>query len=560
MRQRVLRERSRKFFVQEMPVGRLTNACVPILTRLWLQGRYTKDKTGANQCYAIPDPTPAPTPPPTPPPTLRPTTAPTPRPTPAPTAPTPWPTVTRTPNPTPRATLYSGKDSEIANAVGNSVDSQIFGSSKYSDKCPASGCQSFEAHEPFSAGVKALSGNANCVCKPGTRDCACAAPVLKTNKAPLMVRNEIVNWPVGDCGRGAGDTAHACGTSLILLGFLLLTTGFLLVGSGCSENFFSVCGAAEATTCIDCAHTKGFVKDVGSDDPRGIATKKLNFQRGVCGVDDVMYLCNHYVKTKVVEKAMKKEKKTFVQSIFVPRNGFDSPFGEMGACVLGKAEALADMVYSLSKCKTWDHYRGSVCFSGAMDDLSADLRRCCMGSGKLTTHQGHHMVCNKAIMPALITLESKLRPHFDKCVKTGKCHRIGHMLDKCVSKLKSDCRASCTAMCSTEEDLPAAELNVCVQPCMDSCKKSRSGDATIDLVGGYCYKAVAPIMDPFKMLIGAAAEMYGMGEIDDETNIAVQLVHICAKASQEKCAKKIVKFETHFDGALANPQDQRLRR
>ena len=211
VRQRVLRERSRKFFVQEMPVGRLTNACVPILTHLSLQGRYTKDKTGANQCYAIPDPTPAPTPLPTPPPTLRPTTAPTPRPTPAPTAPTPWPTVTRTPNPTPRATLYSGKDSEIANAVGNSVDSQIFGSSKYSDKCPASGCQSFEAHEPFSAGVKALSGNANCVCKPGTRDCACAAPVLKTNKAPLMVRNEIVNWPVGDCGRGAGDTAHACG-------------------------------------------------------------------------------------------------------------------------------------------------------------------------------------------------------------------------------------------------------------------------------------------------------------------------------------------------------------
>ena len=47
--------------------------------------------------------------------------------------------------------------------------------------------------------------------------------------------------------------------------------------------------------------------------------------------------------------------------------------------MLGKAEAVVDLLWELANCKAFDGRLGDECFPGTIDDLATDVSMCCAG-------------------------------------------------------------------------------------------------------------------------------------------------------------------------------------
>ena len=67
-----------------------------------------------------------------------------------------------------------------------------------------------------------------------------------------------------------------------------------------------------------------------------------------------------------------------IQAEFVPTHGFHSPESKMGACFLGKGEALGTLLYAMAECGTYTARTAKSrndCTSSAADDWIRDLRK-----------------------------------------------------------------------------------------------------------------------------------------------------------------------------------------
>ena len=101
---------------------------------------------------------------------------------------------------------------------------------------------------------------------------------------------------------------------------------------------------------------------------------------------------------------------------FVPKGGFRSVYGEMGACVLDKAELLVDIVYMMATCKSYDAYRGSECYQGTVTDFVSHLRMCCASNAKDGGTESA-ADCKKLLLPVISKAASSIEPLFAKCVQ-----------------------------------------------------------------------------------------------------------------------------------------------
>ena len=130
--------------------------------------------------------------------------------------------------------------------------------------------------------------------------------------------------------------------------------------------------------------------------------------------------------------------------------GFSSVFGEIGACILDKAQVLLDIALLMSTCTEYVGFRGAECFKNDAQDFVANLRFCCEGdsdtyaarsggrSNRATRKNVHHVhematrSCYRAITPALQLLENRLIPRWEKCKGSfTNCVGLHRSLEQC---------------------------------------------------------------------------------------------------------------------------------
>jgi len=137
----------------------------------------------------------------------------------------------------------------------------------------------------------------------------------------------------------------------------------------------------------------------------------------------------------------------YVQHEFRPKGGFRTPFGAMAACVLGKAEAIADMLLEATFCAKYTGQMGhsNQCYAFTAEHLVRDTRMCCEGFLMLAPDAAH--ACKKAILHVVWPVSRYVVPMWKRCVaapsgcaltlnarfgrKVRKCHQRAWRSGKC---------------------------------------------------------------------------------------------------------------------------------
>lgn len=175
----------------------------------------------------------------------------------------------------------------------------------------------------------------------------------------------------------------------------------------------------QAYNCIECA----IKKQVASD-----TANRLDLR---CPTAYLQQQCQHWDTARRWELQRKKEGIVVARKEFVPKGGFSSVYGEMGACVLDKAELLVDIVYQMATCKSYDNYRGSECYEGTAQDFVGHLRMCCAGN---TKDGGTESAadCKKLLLPVVGRVTRSVTPLFNKCARdSSKCAPLHSALLDC---------------------------------------------------------------------------------------------------------------------------------
>ena len=67
----------------------------------------------------------------------------------------------------------------------------------------------------------------------------------------------------------------------------------------------------------------------------------------------------------------------FTPSKFKPAGGFPSDFGEQGACVLDKGEAVLELLVAMNQCSAWQGEVGTLCYKESISHLYKHTEMCC---------------------------------------------------------------------------------------------------------------------------------------------------------------------------------------
>ena len=115
----------------------------------------------------------------------------------------------------------------------------------------------------------------------------------------------------------------------------------------------------------------------------------------------------------------------FVQKEFRPSNGFSTPFGAMAACILGKAEAIGDMLLEVTFCGAYTNQlgHGNQCYRGTGEDLVRDTRLCC--SGLELTAPSAAKLCKKSVLKVVWPLERWAVPMWKRCTAQPSSCALG---------------------------------------------------------------------------------------------------------------------------------------
>ena len=108
----------------------------------------------------------------------------------------------------------------------------------------------------------------------------------------------------------------------------------------------------------------------------------------------------------------------YVQREFKPRDGFKTPFGAMAACVLGKAEAIGDMLLEVTFCSKYTGRMGhqNQCYARTAQDIVRDTRMCCEGFQALASDAAQ--ACKKAVLQVVWPVSRYVVPMWKRCVAT----------------------------------------------------------------------------------------------------------------------------------------------
>ena len=201
---------------------------------------------------------------------------------------------------------------------------------------------------------------------------------------------------------------------------------------------------------------KTWCADVDPDNCRACAVRKHlelssqddgdNMRLDKCASIKVSYLCDNMGVALNQQVERWKRRTAYVQPLFRPKGGFHTAYGEMAACVLGKAEAVLDTLYSMTHCSEdqWTDEKGSDCYVNTVRDLNKDIGQCCAGYEHIVLFE-MEATCDAAVLPLLDPIRQFLKPawvmaqrhpdvidpvrkKYDKCMKEAM--KFPHMPHK----------------------------------------------------------------------------------------------------------------------------------
>ena len=187
-------------------------------------------------------------------------------------------------------------------------------------------------------------------------------------------------------------------------------------GVKCPEQLHGSCKLEDWQGCVQCARDHGF------EDSE------------LCSRPHIEFVCQNLATAMVADKQRtSKGLRPYAEPDLRPFEGFRSSFGEMGACILDKAELLLSIIYQMATCTRYEQWHGSGCYEKQADVFVQQLRLCCAGNQKLA-NQISVTACNKAVLPFAATFLKGLKPTFDRCVKEpahDSCVFLNHGIKAC---------------------------------------------------------------------------------------------------------------------------------
>ena len=271
--------------------------------------------------------------------------------------------------------LYEAADDGLTKANPN-VKAQCFRGARVSD--PA-----LSYLHKAAEGVHAGTGKPNAGWKPGAGETG-------------LQRSVDTDWQTNERGDCDG---HPCGVK-------------------CPETVHGTCARSNWRKCMKCAISAGLA------DPE------------TCSQPHIEFVCeNLATATKAEASRTKLGGRPYVQPELVPFGGFRTSFGEMGACLLDKAELLVDMAYEMATCTRYEAWEGASCYVNQADVFMQQLRLCCVGRDKLA-HQTSIKACNMAILPIMPLFLKRAKPLFDRCARDPThvpCKQLNREIKSCFS-------------------------------------------------------------------------------------------------------------------------------
>jgi hypothetical protein len=239
----------------------------------------------------------------------------------------------------------------------------------------------------------------------------------------------------------------------------------------------------------------------------------------MCRKKDAFTLCGKMIeKAYLVKQGAKLWGIDRVRRQYRPQGGFETAYGEIAGCLLGKVEDLALMFADMVTCKrfTFGKQRAGGaqrCWGYAGDDLAKRVRQCCSGFEKLVIGAHAEMRCKKAVLHAVTLIFAYVKPPFDSCVSEAALGAPPPM----------------PAPPADDDDSHVQPQPTCggwragVLGCKNGVQPAWSGIA--------CLKASMGFMHPIAHLLAAAGQMYGFGVARDRTMEAKRMLSRCNAAT-----------------------------
>lgn len=239
-----------------------------------------------------------------------------------------------------------------------------------------------------------------------------------------------------------------------------------------------------------CGH---FVKEGAAMGDISCATcaKPLPGMKG-CSKKEIYRICGKMLASSFVAKQQNQlQRMDYVGHEFKPKGGFESAYGEIGACLLSKVEEITVIVADMVSCEGWDAGKAmkpnSRCYAYSADDLAKRVRECCVGFEKVVVGRRAEMECKHDVLQVVKDIFQYVKPPFDFAVKAG-----------------------------IKRQSSANDWREEVTDCSDT--KYR---------GTKCVFSVLDFMHPAFHLIQAATKFYAWGSARDKTKKAHNLLTLC---------------------------------
>ena len=248
--------------------------------------------------------------------------------------------------------------------------------------------------------------------------------------------------------------------------------------------------------------------------PVGTAGTKM------CSKKDAFTLCSKMVEQGYLkQRAAQLDAIEHVRPSYRPAGGFETAYGEIAACLLGKVEDIVILFADMATCDrfafgTVRPGQGQRCWGYAGDDLAKRVRECCTGFEKLVLGERAEMRCKKSVLQVVQQVFAYIKPPFDTCVE------------------ESAGRLRTTTPAPGDDDDTVTQQQL-------TCKVWRKGvvsckaDIEPPWSGLGCLKATMGIMHPITSALKAATEMYTFAVKRDKTAEAKKMLSRCSAATLE---------------------------
>ena len=280
------------------------------------------------------------------------------------------------------------------------------------------------------------------------------------------------------------------------------------------------CADVDPDNCRACAVRKQLNT---ADQDGGAHSNRLD----KCASIKVSFLCDNMATALNQQITRWKRRTAYVQPLFRPKNGFRTAYGEMAACVLGKAEAVLDTLYSMTHCKSdqWTDEKGSDCYMNTVKDLNKDIGQCCAGYEHIVLFE-MEATCDAAVLPILDPIRQFLKPAWITCQRhPEQCAKVTKKYDTCMREAQKF-------------------------PHMPHKPRGEGGRACDK---AYSYGHARKI---FKLAVKAAKKIYDRGnDARDVSKVAGKLMHALHRG-EPYISEYIIRFLMKYDEAAGNKHDQ----